>query len=80
MSIQEIKKQLHAYIDMIEDETELQMLNEAAEVYATSQPEILDLLSSEQQKRLDESIKQADEGKLVSHEEIMKQSKQWLMK
>ena len=30
MAKAEIKKQLHAYIDLIEDETKLEMLHEAA--------------------------------------------------
>lgn len=80
MAKAEIKKQLHEFIDMIEDESHLQMLNEAAEVYATRQPDIIDLLTPEQLKRLEESINQADEGKLTSHEEVKKISSQWLTK
>lgn len=76
----ELRKKLHGYIDKIEDETQLQMLNEAAEVYATKQTDILDLLTPEQLKRLEESIKQADEGKIITHEEAMKISLQWLTK
>lgn len=34
MDNSEIKKQLHQYIDKIEDETQLQKLNDAAEVCA----------------------------------------------
>lgn len=80
MAKAEIKKQLHEFIDMIEDESQLQMLNEAAAVYATKQPDIIDLLTPEQLKRLEESIKQGDEGKLTSHEEVKKISSQWLTK
>lgn len=80
MAKAEIKKQLHDFIDMIEDESQLQMLNEAAEVYATKQPDIIDLLTPKQLKRLEESIKQANEGKLTSHEEVKKISGQWLTK
>jgi hypothetical protein len=80
MAAADLKKKLHSYIDMIEDETQLQMLNEAAEAYATKQPDILDLLTPEQLKRLEESIKQADEGKLIPNEDVMKLSKQWLSK
>ena len=78
MAKAEIKKQLHEFIDMIEDESQLQMLNDAAEVYATKQPDIIDLLTPVQLKRLDESIKQAEEGKLTPHEEVKKISSQWL--
>lgn len=80
MAKSEIKKQLHEFIDMIEDETQLQMLNEAAEVYATGQTDIIDMLTPEQLHRLQESIKQADEGKLTSHAEVKKMSSQWLTK
>lgn len=80
MAKAEIKKQLHEFIDMIEDESQLQMLNDAAEVYATKQPDIIDLLTPVQLKRLDESIKQAEEGKLTPHEEVKKISSQWLTK
>ncbi len=34
MNHPEIKKRLHDYIDMIEDESQLQMLSDGAEVYA----------------------------------------------
>ena len=77
----EIKKQLHNYIDMIEDESQLQMLNDAAEVYATkSQKDILDILTSDQLKRLEQAIKQVDEGKVVPHEDVIKISRGWLTK
>ncbi len=67
MARTEIKKQLHAYIDMIDDEAQLEMLNEAAEVYASGkQCDIIDSLTPEQMQRLEQSIKQADEGKLTS--------------
>ena len=80
MAKAEIKKQLLEYIEMIEDESLLQMLNDAAEVYATKQPDIIDLLTPEQLNRLQESVKQANEGKLTSHEEVKKISSQWLTK
>ena len=65
---------------MIEDESQLQMLTEAAEAYATGQPDIIDLLTPEQLKRLKESIRQADEGQLIPHEDVIKIAKQWLTK
>ena len=81
MAKSEIKKQLHAYIDMIEDESQLEMLNEAAEAYATkNQPDILDVLTNEQLERLKQSIQQINEGKVISHEEVIKISRQWVMK
>ncbi len=81
MAKAEIKKQLHAYIDLIEDEVQLEMLHEAAEVYAAKkQPDIIDSLTPEQLKRLQKSIMQADEGKLTPHEDVIKISKEWLIK
>jgi len=35
---------------------------------------------TDQLKRLEESIEQADEGKIITHEEAMKISLQWLIK
>jgi hypothetical protein len=80
MALEELKKQLHSYVEMIEDETQLQMFNEAAESYINKQSDALDLLPPEQLKRLEESIRQVDEGMLTSHDQVMKLSKQWLTK
>lgn len=74
----ELRKKIHSYIDMIEDETQLEMLNEAAESYVAKQTDILDLLTPEQLKRLEESIEQADKGNIITHEQAMKISLQWL--
>ncbi len=76
----ELRKKLYGYIDKIKDETQLEMLNEAAQAYATKQTDILDLLTPDQLKRLEESLKQADEGEIITHEEVMKISLQWLTK
>jgi len=77
MHTAEIKKQLHNYIDLIEDEEELMILNEAAEGYLTNRPDIIDLLTPEQLNRLDESIKQLEEGDFISHDEVLKRSREW---
>jgi hypothetical protein len=56
---------------MIEDESQLQMLNDTAEVYATKkQADILDLLTNEQLQRLEQSSQQVDEGKAITHKEV----------
>ena len=66
---------------MIEDESQLQMLNDAAEVYATKkQTDILDILTSDQLERLEQAIKQVDEGRVVPHEDVIKISRRWLTK
>lgn len=81
MDTPEIKKRLYNYIEMIEDESQLQMLTDTAEVYAAGkQVDILDLLTTEQLQRLEQSIKEADEGKLIPHEQVMNLSRKWLTK
>ena len=78
METSDLKKQLHAYIDMIEDEGQFEMLNEAAEAYATKQPDILDLLTPEQLERLKESQEQIRNGEGILHEEVMQMAMQWI--
>jgi predicted transcriptional regulator len=80
MDISETKKQLHTYIDMIENEDQLEMLNDAAQAYVTQQPDILDLLTPEQLDGLKNSIEQADNGETIPHEEVMKMAKKWIQK
>ena len=76
-----IKKQIHEHIDLINDESQLEILYETAEAYAKGgKGDILDLLSSKQLARLQKSIKQADQDKLTPHEKVIKISKQWLTK
>jgi len=80
MESSNLKKQLHKYIDMIEDERQLEMLNDAAHAYATKQPDILDLLTSEELEKLKESIEQANRGETTPHEEVMKMATEWIQK
>ena len=82
MSKQEIaalKEKIHEQIDQLNDETALQMLQEAVAIYSSSsQKDILDELSPEQRQRLEESIRQANEGKILSNEEVMQKAREWL--
>ncbi|HEX5151053.1 MAG TPA: hypothetical protein VFW07_06370 [Parafilimonas sp.] len=80
MESSSLKKQLHEYIDMIEDEEQLEMLNDAAQAYATKQSDILDLLTSEELEKLKESIEQANRGETTPHEEVMKMANGWIQK
>ena len=81
MDKKKLKEKLHQYIDSLEDETELYMLHEATIEYKTNEKkDILDELTPEQLKRLDESIKQADDGKTIPHSEAMKQIAAWRSK
>ncbi len=80
MASENIKKQLHSYIDMIDDEEQLQILHETAENYVTKPADILDILTQVQLEKLEESLNQAEEKKLIPNEVVMKLSKQWLTK
>lgn len=80
MAVEELKKQLHSYIDLIDDEDSLLMLNDAVAAYATEQIDILDLLTPEQLERLELGRQQAREGKTKTHEEVMQMSQEWLKK
>ena len=78
MDKKKLKEELHQYIDKLEDEGALQMLHEAAVDYERlGGKDILDELTPEQFSRLQESIRQADEGKTISHEEAMKRIASW---
>ena len=81
MDKKKLKEELHQYIDKLEDETALSMLHEATVEYEKAeQKDILDELTPEQFARLQESIKQADEGKTISHEEALKRIEAWRSK
>ncbi len=80
MAHTEIKKQLHSDIDMLEDETQLNILNESAVAYLTTHEDVLDTLTFKQKQRLQESILQADNGQTISNSEVKKRVKQWLTK
>lgn len=76
--IEDIRSDLHKKIDQIEDEATLHMLQEAAEVYAASpKKDITDELTESQLQRLKESLQQVEEGKTLSHEEVLKKVKEW---
>lgn len=81
MDKKKLKEELHQYIDNLEDETALSMLHEATVEYEKAgQKDILDELSPEQFARLQESLKQLEEGKTVSHEEAIKRIASWRSK
>ena len=81
MDKKKLKEKLHQYIDNLEDETALNMLHDATVDYETfKDKDILDELTPEQLARLQESIKQVEEGKTISHEEAMKRIAAWRSK
>ena len=79
--INKIKVAIHEKVEYMNDETLLQMVEEAVTAYgATPAKDILDELTPEQQQRLQESIKQADNGQTIPHEQVKQQTKEWLSK
>ena len=77
--IAQLKAKIHEEIDKLNDETALQMLREAVETYSTpSQKDILDELSHEQLQRLTDSIRQANEGKTLTNDEVKQKAREWL--
>jgi hypothetical protein len=81
MDKKQLKWKIHEYIDNMEDETALQMVHDTVVEYQRlDRSGIVDDLTPEQEKRLGEAIKQADEGKTIAHEEAMKRFNEWLYK
>ena len=79
--IAELKAKIHEQVDKLDDETTLQMLQEAVSAYSSPfQKDILDELSPEQFSRLSESVKQANEGKTLSNDEMKQKVREWLSK
>jgi predicted transcriptional regulator len=78
MNKKELKEKLHRQIDELEDEAGLNMLYKAAAEYGKVDVDILDELTPAQLERLEESLRQADEGKTIPHEEVMKLCRAWL--
>ena len=77
--IAQLKAKIHEQIDKLDDEMTLQMLREAVETYSTpSQKDILDELSPEQFQRLTESVRQANESKTLTNEEVKQKAREWL--
>lgn len=81
MDKEKLKEKLHEYINNLEDVNALQMLHEAVVEYERlGGKDIVDDLTPEQQARLQESIKQLEEGKTISHEEALKRIASWRSK
>ncbi len=81
MDTNKIRQQLHELVDKIDNEDQLNLLHEAAEMYAAVELDDKDPeLTEEQYKKLEASIQQANEGKLIPHDEVMQMAKQWRTK
>jgi predicted transcriptional regulator len=78
---QQLKKELHEYIDSISDEETLIMVHEDVVSYLKKESEVdNDDLTKEQKKQLEEAIRQADAGEFISEEEYLKATARWRTK
>jgi len=76
-----LKSSIYKKVDELDNEIFLQMVEEAVTVYSSpSQKDILDELTPEQKQRLQESVKQADEGKTIPDNDVRQKAKEWLSK
>jgi Mg/Co/Ni transporter MgtE len=77
--IKKLKFTIYKKVDELNNETFLQMLEEAVTAYSSaSQKDILDELTGDQQQRLQKSIQQADNGNTISNNEVKQKAKEWL--
>lgn len=79
-SKQQIKDELHKLIDSIEDEETLNVLNEDVVPYIIenrTKEQDKEELTKEQEAELDEAIRQADAGEVISWDELLKDTKRW---
>jgi predicted transcriptional regulator len=77
--IYKIKTSIYEKVEHLNNETLLQIVEEAVTAYGnTPLKDILDELTTEQQQRLNESVKQADNGQTIPHEEVKQKAKEWL--
>ena len=76
-SSKEIKKELHEYIDGIDDEETLWIVHEDMVDYLKKGVKEDDELTNEQELQLEEAIRQADAGETMSLEEFKKKMSTW---
>jgi predicted transcriptional regulator len=83
-SSKEIKKELHEYIDNIEDEETLWMVREDLVEYLKKEKleeeEEEDYLTEDQKQQLNEAIRQAEAGEFITEEEYQKATERWRTK
>ena len=79
MNIESEKKKIIEWISEIEDESTIEELKILRDV-SVNGSDLLDNLSEEEKMGIDEGIKDIDEGRIVSYEDVKKEVKKWLTK
>ena len=75
-----IKEEFHRLIDEIPNGQYLSDLYESVAIFAKQKADVLDDLLTYELERLDESLKQVKEGKVVADAVVREKYKQWLTK
>lgn len=78
-SIEAMRKEVKEYIDTA-DEKVVKMMHAMLEVDAEEDTDWWDTMPDEVKADIDKAIREADEGKLIPHEEVMKFLQKWLVK
>lgn len=79
MNKQTLKSEFHKLIDSFEDKEVLENVFIAMnDMNKNKGKDILDELNPEQLERLNESLKQAEKGEVISHEIMREKIKKWL--
>lgn len=71
-----LKEQIKNYVETADRKT-LEIVHRILEV---SEPDPFENMSEEEKASLELSLKQADEGNVIPHEEVRKEYKKWLTK
>ncbi|MEO8111413.1 MAG: hypothetical protein ABI594_15320 [Ginsengibacter sp.] len=78
---EEMKRELHEYIDRIDDEKTLLMVHEEVSSYLKDDTiKENDELTEEQEKQLVEAIRQADAGETMPWEDLKASLEEWRKK
>jgi hypothetical protein len=80
MASMTVKEDFHKLIEDIDDENYLKDIYDTMAFQFHQKKDVLDDLSTEQIKRIEQSIKQIDEGKGIPHEIIKAKHQRWLIK
>lgn len=75
-----IRRNFHQLIDMIEDNQSLTDLYAAAALYLEQQSLLLDTTDAELLSRMQTSLAQAERGEVISNEVMKQHVRQWLGK
>jgi hypothetical protein len=73
-----IKQEFHKLIDEIPNAQYLNDLFESVVIYAKQKTDVIDDLSKEELKRLDESLEQIKQGRIVSDAVMREKYSKWL--